>query len=138
MRLFKNMEPSVDRMDQSRKRSQNSPTKKSKHARAPKEAVSASEIRNKVEEHFNPKPTKDTVEVSDLSKVKNAKAMKVEVDVEESEATEKEVRPPSDVGLNDPNDPTTVGKLKDVLSKGAFSFNPKERETLEKILNDRS
>ncbi|PIP89122.1 MAG: hypothetical protein COW01_16200 [Bdellovibrionales bacterium CG12_big_fil_rev_8_21_14_0_65_38_15] len=137
MRLFKNMEPSVDRMEQSRKRSQNSPTKKSKHARAPKETVSASEIRNKVEEHFNPKPTKDSVEVSELSKVKNAKAMKVEVK-EVDESTEKEIRPPSDVGLNDPNDPTTVGKLKDVLSKGAFSFNPKERETLEKILNDRS
>ena len=136
MRLFKNMEPSVDRMEQPRKRSQHSPTKKSKHARAPKESVSASEIRNKVEEHFNPKPTKDSVEVSELSKVKNAKAMKVEV--KDNESSENEIKPPSDVGLNDPNDPTTVGKLKDVLSKGAFSFNPKERETLEKILSDRS
>lgn len=69
MRLFKNMEPSADRMDQSRKRSQNSPAKKSKHTRAPKESVSASEIRKKVEEHFNPKPTKDSVEVSELSKI---------------------------------------------------------------------
>lgn len=137
MRLFKNLEPGVDRMEQSRHRSKNTSTKKSKHTRAPKETVSASEIRNKVQEHFNPKPTKDSVEVSELSKAKNAKTMKVEVqDAEDS--NDAEIKPPSDVGLNDPNDPTTVGKLKDVLSKGAFSFNPKERETLEKILNDRS
>lgn len=40
----------------------------------------------------------------------------------------------SDVALNDPKDTNTQEKLKTVLSKGAFSFNPKEREALEKIL----
>ncbi|MBP9680704.1 MAG: hypothetical protein KBD76_04825 [Bacteriovorax sp.] len=41
----------------------------------------------------------------------------------------------SDVKLNDPKDPNTQEKLKSVLSKGAFNFNPRERETLDKILN---
>ncbi len=131
MRLFKNFEPGIDRLDQSQKRSRNTQAKKSKHARAPKESISASEIRGKVEEHFKPKPPKEKVEVSELSKIKNEKLEKPE-EVE----VEKEIRPPSDIGLNDPNDPATVGKLKDILTKGAFNFNPKERETLEKILGD--
>ena len=41
----------------------------------------------------------------------------------------------SDVQLNDPNDSNTQEKLKNVLRNGAFSFNPKEKETLEKILS---
>lgn len=41
----------------------------------------------------------------------------------------------SDVNLNDPKDPTTQEKLKSILSKGAFNFNPREREALDKILN---
>lgn len=40
----------------------------------------------------------------------------------------------SDVGKNDPTDPATVGKLKDILSKGAFKFSDKEKEALSKIL----
>jgi hypothetical protein len=42
----------------------------------------------------------------------------------------------SDVKLNDPNDSNTQEKLRTVLSKGAFNFNPRERETLEKILGN--
>jgi hypothetical protein len=41
----------------------------------------------------------------------------------------------SDVKLNDPKDPNTQEKLKSVLSMGAFNFNPREREALDKILN---
>jgi hypothetical protein len=41
----------------------------------------------------------------------------------------------TDINLNDPKDPSTQEKLKTVLSTGAFSFNPRERETLEKILS---
>ena len=40
----------------------------------------------------------------------------------------------SDVQLNDPQDTNTQEKLKAVLSRGAFNFNPKEREALDKIL----
>lgn len=42
----------------------------------------------------------------------------------------------SDVKLNDPNDPNTQEKLKSVLTKGAFNFNAREREALEKILGN--
>lgn len=42
----------------------------------------------------------------------------------------------SDIKKNDPNDSTTTEKLKTVLQKSAFNFNPKEREVLDKILND--
>lgn len=42
----------------------------------------------------------------------------------------------SDIAKNDPSDTNTQEKLKAVISKGAFNFNPKERETLEKILAD--
>jgi len=41
----------------------------------------------------------------------------------------------SDVNLNDPKDTNTQEKLKSILASGAFNFNPKERENLERILN---
>ncbi len=41
----------------------------------------------------------------------------------------------SDVKLNDPKDPNTQEKLKSVISRGAFNFNSREREALDKILN---
>lgn len=47
---------------------------------------------------------------------------------------EKEVR--GDVGLNDPNDPATHGKLKSALAMSSFNFSDKERAALEKILID--
>ena len=40
----------------------------------------------------------------------------------------------SDVAKNDPKDTNTQEKLKSIISKGAFNFNPKEREALERIL----
>lgn len=40
----------------------------------------------------------------------------------------------SDVKLNDPKDSNTQEKLKSILRNGAFSFNPKEKDTLERIL----
>lgn len=43
----------------------------------------------------------------------------------------------SDVGVNDPTDTTTTEKLKTVLSKGAFNFNSRERDVLDKLLSDR-
>ena len=43
----------------------------------------------------------------------------------------------SDVGTNSPSDPATSEKLKTVLSKGAFNFSPKEREALDRILQER-
>jgi hypothetical protein len=42
----------------------------------------------------------------------------------------------SDIAKNDPNDPVTKEKLKDVLSRGAMNFNGSERKVLESILAD--
>lgn len=46
-----------------------------------------------------------------------------------------EATTPSDVGLNDPNDPMTSEKLKSVLQAGGVNFSGKEKEILSKILN---
>jgi hypothetical protein len=55
--------------------------------------------------------------------------------VEEGETkTEPSVK--SDIAKNDPNDPITKEKLKDVLSRGAMNFNGSERKVLETILAD--
>lgn len=130
MRLFKNFEPGANAMERSQKHSQNK--KSTKGLRPPKEHLSAGEIRSKVQEHFSPKPKEeDKVEVSKLAKAKSAPVKEVVEEDKEAPST------PSDVGLNNPDDPATVGKLKSVLTKGAFNFNPKEREALEKILADR-
>ena len=57
------------------------------------------------------------------------------------EATEEEVEKKkdiilkSDIAKNDPTDTNTQEKLKTVLSKGAFNFNAKEKEALERILS---
>ena len=67
----------------------------------------------------------------------------VEVKASE-ENNEEEIKTPntkdltikSDIALNDPKDTNTQEKLKTVLSRGAFSFNSKERDALEKILAD--
>ena len=56
---------------------------------------------------------------------------------------EKEVVPIGEVvtepygGMNDPSDPVTVGKLKDLLQKDGFNFNGREKEVLSEILHDK-
>ena len=46
-----------------------------------------------------------------------------------------EGKAPGDLS-NNPRDPATIGKLKDVLSDGSFPFSEKEREVLGKILEN--
>lgn len=43
----------------------------------------------------------------------------------------------SDVQKNSPTDTDTTEKLKSVLTRGAFNFNPKEREALDRILSNK-
>jgi Zn-dependent metalloprotease len=62
---------------------------------------------------------------------------KPEVKVEEDEIktpNSKDLTLKTDIAKNDPTDTNTQEKLKTVLSKGAFNFNSKERDALEKIL----
>jgi hypothetical protein len=40
-----------------------------------------------------------------------------------------------DLHKNNPNDPNTLDRVKDALDMSLVSFNPKEREVLEQILN---
>lgn len=114
--------------------------------------MSASAIKDKLAAH---------VQTSDVSKnlaIKNTKRLgenfmsetiKPIVDVVTVEApkiggaaVEEEIKTPntkdltlkSDIALNDPKDTNTQEKLKSALTRGAFNFNPKEREALEKIL----
>lgn len=51
-----------------------------------------------------------------------------------NEGEEKDHLLESDVGGNDPNDPSVREKLKDILKSGAFKFNQKEKSVLSKIL----
>lgn len=115
--------------------------------------LSDSEIKEKLAAH---------VQTSDVSKnmaIKNTKKLgenfmsdtikpivdevKVEAPKLGKEAqVEEEIKTPntpnltikSDIALNDPKDTNTQEKLKVALTRGAFNFNPKEREALEKIL----
>jgi len=130
------------------------PSKK-KVAAPVKKEMSASAIKEKLAAH---------VETSDVSKnmaIKNTKRLgenfmsdaikplvdTVSVDAPklakgEAAAEAEEIKTPntkdltikSDIALNDPKDTNTQEKLKGALSRGAFNFNPKEREALEKIL----
>lgn len=61
---------------------------------------------------------------------------KEESPVEEKSANSKDFVLKSDIALNDPKDTNTQEKLKTVLAKGAFSFNAREKEALEKILGN--
>lgn len=126
------------------------PINKKKVAAPIKKEMSASAIKEKLAAH---------VETSDAAKnmaIKNTKKLgenfmsdniKPVVDVVSVEApklgaVEEEIKTPntkdltikSDIALNDPKDTNTQEKLKTALAKGAFNFNPKERDALEKIL----
>lgn len=125
---------------------------KKKGAAPVKKEMSASAIKDKLAAH---------VETSDVAKnmaIKNTKklgenfmseAIKPLVDTVSVDApklakgeAEEEIKTPntknltikSDIAQNDPKDTNTQEKLKSALTRGAFNFNPKEREALEKIL----
>lgn len=114
-----------------------------------KKEISETAIREKLASHVE---TSNTAKSQVLQKnsqalgsgYMNADALPVKLDAKvdvEAEGTEKEKSSLkeshlllSDVKLNDPNDSNTQEKLKSVLKMGAFNFNPKEKDALEKIL----
>ncbi len=113
--------------------------------------ISASEIKEKLAAHVEASDASKNMAIRNNAKKlgdgfmnENAKPMIVEVQKpvlsEMAEAPEKEEKKDlllkSDIALNDPKDTNTQEKLKSALSKGAFNFNPKEREALEKILGN--
>lgn len=115
----------------------NKPTRKGGKARPakkkpvkipPRENVSADQIRAKVKAHTA--KTQGKGQMSAKERMAEFESKKIP-DMEDAEK-----RIMGDVGKNDPNDLATHGKLKKVLSMGAFSFNEKERAALENILKD--
>ncbi len=137
----------------------NAPQKTLKEKQKEKPAVSEEEIRTKLAKKNDPvqKTTTAKVEAQPSmgmnddweavqrkgEEAKRALAIKKQAEedakknpVQNAAETEGEVptERPSDVGKNNPTDPATVGKLKDILSKGAFKFSDKEKEALSKIL----
>lgn len=110
----------------------------------PKKEISEREIREKLAAHVETSNTAKSQIIQKNSKALGAGFMnedfKPQVEVEENEKKEGSVKDAhlllSDVKLNDPNDSNTQEKLKSVLKTGAFSFNPREKEALEKILGN--
>ncbi|MDO9183866.1 MAG: hypothetical protein Q7U04_15735 [Bacteriovorax sp.] len=114
-----------------------------------KSEVSESEIREKLASHVETSNTAKSRLVTKNSKAfgasfMNEDALPIPKDIEdlaESKTAKKgnSLKDShlllSDVKLNDPNDSNTQEKLKMVLKSGAFGFNPREKETLEKILS---
>jgi hypothetical protein len=135
-------------------KNKNNKLSKSESYHAGKAELSESDIREKI----NLKKEKDAQEAKEVEISRSAKAQsqnqklgegflnesmkpkfitpppKTSVDVETEVSKDHLLK--SDVGSNDPKDETTTEKLKTVLSKGAFSFNPKEREVLSRILGN--
>ncbi|MGZ3788908.1 MAG: hypothetical protein ACXVLQ_10310 [Bacteriovorax sp.] len=124
--------------------------KRAAEAPAEKKPVSESEIREKLAAHVETSNSAKSKTIQQNSKQMGAGFMNSEFKAPPTEIKQKEVGEDpaetkdsvkeshllmSDVKLNDPKDPATQEKLKSVLSKGAFNFNPKEKETLDKILN---
>lgn len=72
----------------------------------------------------------DLVKKPEIIPLQNA----AEPTAEEESEVKKDLLLKSDIAKNDPADTNTQEKLKTVLSKGAFSFNSREKEVLEKIL----
>lgn len=151
MKIFqKDSSVNSKQIERAKRSEDGKPINKKKVAAPIKKEMSASAIKEKLAAH---------VETSDVAKnmaIKNTKKLgenfmsdniKPVVDVVSVEApklgaVEEEIKTPntkdltikSDIALNDPKDTNTQEKLKTALAKGAFNFNPKERDALEKIL----
>lgn len=113
----------------------------------PKKEMSAAEIKEKLAAHVGISDAAKTMAIKNTKKMGdaflNTDVVKVEAPIVEAKVeAESEIKTPntkdltikSDVELNDPTDTNTQEKLKSVLVKGAFNFNPKEKAALEKIL----
>lgn len=121
--------------------------KRKKAEAPPRKDVSPSEIREKLAARVETSEAAKTMASKNTQKLGEGflndefKAppviVKEEVKTEEKSPNTENFVLNSDIAKNNPKDTNTQEKLKTALSKGAFNFNPKEREALEKILADR-
>jgi hypothetical protein len=130
------------------------PTRKKNVQNVEKKLISASEIKEKLAANLELSNTakqklepKNVQKLGDgfmnaevaLEKFNNLPPMSKDTKVEKSDdPNTPDHLIKSDVGTNSPADPNTTEKLKTVLSKGAFNFSSKERETLDRILADQN
>lgn len=105
-------------------------------ARSNRQAPSAQEIRDRVALHKKKTQAKmnlDTVTKKPDGVAKKAEEKKVATEENPKESSViKEVD--SDVGDNNPNDPATVDKLKQILKTGAFDFGDDAKKVLADIV----
>jgi DNA-directed RNA polymerase specialized sigma subunit len=92
------------------------------------------------------KPSKEDIEAKikakfgvdmEKKKAEKAKAAQKDVVVSIDKKGEKEVSAEGfgDIKKNDPNSEVTQEKLRTILKRGGFEFNPKERKALQAILS---
>jgi hypothetical protein len=104
--------------------------KKSSRRRA-KPEVAAEEIREKVRLNQGKRISRaPTIKEFPLSpdKIEDQKNL--------PQLDEENTPPRADIGTNDPQDPVTQTKLKNLLQDGGFNFNPQERNALSQILKN--
>lgn len=145
MKIFSQPERTTPKSSEGPKKSGKN---KMKHAPSEKAAISDSQIREKLAAHVETSNSAKSQLIKNNNKTlgsgfmnSEAKAqipMPVPAPGEEAPLANKSLKEShllmSDVQLNDPQDSNTQEKLKSILRNGAFSFNPKEKETLERIL----
>lgn len=145
MKIFTNFEdwPNPVAKDSLAKRSPMETEKKTKQTKQnknkPDELQDGERIRSrrskvKSEAEFGPDQIREKVEINkNLKNVnKNMRSDRVLSSMpEDAKMIEERF---SDVNPNDPNDPATVGKLQELLKKGAVGFSEKERQVLTKII----
>lgn len=96
-----------------------------------KKSISDSKIRKKLEEHTQVGRGVEKAKLENSAKLGEG-FLKDKSDEKPNIEGNSLVK--SDVGSNKASDSNTSEKLKTILSSGAFGFNPKERENLERIL----
>ena len=128
--------------------------KAAKQPKPPRENVSADQIRARVQANAAKNVEQHKMTKAKLAKFKSEKLADLQDTDKAAEVANKhkvamiklgklapkkvaeKAEPKGDVGTNDPSDLATHGKLKSVISMGAFKFSDKEKAALEKILKD--
>lgn len=104
---------------------------KKKVAQAPPKALKeAAESNNKPQVKENAQVGQASEVAEELAKIENEEGV-----IDPNAVVEKDHLLNSDIVTNDPNSEETQEKLKTALSMGSFAFSEKERNVLDKILN---
>lgn len=103
------------------------------------ERIKSRHVKRSTPVEFTPEQIREKVDISKNMKdvSKNMKSDRVSSSMPDIATKAIEIEEKfSDVNKNDPNDPATIGKLKDLLSKGGVEFSEKERQVISKIIEE--